>query len=151
MENITIFKPTVIDIPLMQSLVEADVENGNILHRNSNEMATTIRSYIAIKNGNNIIAFVALHIHTITLAEIRSLIVHKDYRGKGVGKKLVKACIDEARQLNLKKILVLTYQKVFLSHLILLKFKKSLFQRQKYGQIVLNVNIFQYVMRSHLH
>ena len=125
MENITIFKPTVIDIPLMQSLVEADVENGNILHRNSNEMATTIRSYIAIKNSKNIIAFVALHIHTITLAEIRSLIVHKDYRGKGVGTKLVKACIDEARQLNLKKLLVLTYQKSFFESFDFIEIQKE--------------------------
>ena len=114
MKDFTIFKPTVQDIPQMQNLVNEEVQNGVILHRNENEMATTIRSYIAIKHNDKIIAFVALHIHTIQLAEIRSLIVSKDFRDKGLGKKLIQEAINEAKNINLKKLLVLTYkQKLF--------------------------------------
>ncbi len=114
---VKIFKPTVVDIPLMQELVKTEVENGNILHRNQNEMATTIRSYLAIKDNNRFIAFVALHIHTIQLAEIRSLIVKKEYRKQGLGKKLIQAAIKEAKELKIKELLVLTYQKHFFESL----------------------------------
>jgi len=120
-----IFKPTVLDIPLMQDLVSAEVENGNILHRSQNEMATTIRSYLAIKDKEQIIAFVALHIHTISLAEIRSLIVKKEYRNQGLGKRLILAAIKEAKEIYLKELLVLTYKKEFFESLNFIEIAKE--------------------------
>jgi amino-acid N-acetyltransferase len=111
MDTIEFFKPTVLDIPAMQDLVKQEVINGNILERKSHEMATTIRSYITAKENGKIIGFVALHIHTEQLAEVRSLIVHENYRDKKIGKKLIEAAINEARDLGLEKILVLTYKR----------------------------------------
>lgn len=111
MNNLAFFKPTVLDIDKMQALVVPDVENGNILQRNSNEMATTIRSYTAVKDGDEIVGFVALHIHTVDLAEIRSLVVKEDYREQGIGKILIDSTIQEAKNIHLKKLLVLTYKK----------------------------------------
>jgi len=111
MDNITFFKPNVLDIKNMQKLVEVDVQNGNILDRNYNEMATTIRSYTAVKIDNEIIGFVALHIHTVELAEIRSLVVKDEYRNRGIAKTLIQKTIDEAKNIKLKRLLVLTYKK----------------------------------------
>ena len=82
MDKLEFIKPDVLDIEHMQKLVYQDVENGNILERNSNEMATTIRSYTAVKLEDEFVGFVAVHIHTITLAEVRSLVVKKEFRGK---------------------------------------------------------------------
>jgi len=116
MDNITLFKPTLLDIGDMQRLVIKDVENGNILNRDKNEMASTIRSYICLKVDDKTIGFVALHIYTTSLAEIRSLIVHNNYRRKGFARLLINKIIDEAKDLGLKRLLVLTYQKeLFLS------------------------------------
>jgi amino-acid N-acetyltransferase len=109
--NIELYKPTVLDIEKMQELVAEDVKNGNILERSANEMATTIRSYTVAKYEGQIVGFSALHVHTTTLSEIRSLIVKEEFRGKGIGKKLIQSSIQEAKLLNLKQILVLTYQK----------------------------------------
>ena len=109
--DIELYKPTVLDIEKMQELVAEDVRNGNILDRNANEMATTIRSYTVARYKDQIVGFVALHVHTTTLSEIRSLIVKKEFRGKGIGKKLIQSSIKEANDLKLKQILVLTYQK----------------------------------------
>jgi amino-acid N-acetyltransferase len=104
------FKPTLKHIKQMQELVLQDVENGNILVRNESEMATTIRSYTVVYDGDLLVGFVALHIHSITLAEIRSLVVRDSYRGKGIGKKLIQNCIDEGKNLELQELLVLTYK-----------------------------------------
>ena len=104
------FKPTLKHIKQMQELVLQDVENGNILVRNESEMATTIRSYTVVYDGDLLVGFVALHIHSITLAEIRSLVVRDTYRGKGIGKKLIQNCIDEGKNLELQELLVLTYK-----------------------------------------
>lgn len=107
---INFIKPTVKDIPNMQQLVSVEVKNGNILERNSSEMATTIRSYIVAYEQDRIIGFVALHIHTMTLCEIRSLVVDSDFRHQGIGTGLITRAIEEAKFYGLKTILVLTYQ-----------------------------------------
>jgi len=116
LDKLEFFKPDVLDIDEMQKLVYDDVENGNILDRNSNEMATTIRSYTAVKYDEQIVGFVAVHIHTTTLAEIRSIVVHKEFRGKSIAKLLIEKAILEAKSINLTKLLVLTYKKELFEH-----------------------------------
>ena len=103
-------KPNVIDIKYMQSLVLDEVENGNILVRDEAEMSTTIRSYTIVSLDDKLVGFVALHIHTPILAEIRSLVVSSKVRRQGIGSKLIRYALDEAKALQLKEILVLTYK-----------------------------------------
>ena len=104
-------KATLKDVSLMQNLVKDEIEQGIILLRNDDEVATNIRSYILAKNDNKIVGFLALHIHTTSLSEIRSLVVDKQKRNQGIAKGLIQEAIKEALNLELKKILVLTYQK----------------------------------------
>ena len=106
------FKPTIKHIKDMQELVLADVENGNILVRSESEMATTIRSYTVVYHKDELVGFVALHIHSITLAEIRSLVVKDSYRGNGIGKNLIQSCITEGISIELEDLLVLTYKQI---------------------------------------
>ncbi len=105
------------DIKNMQSLVKEEVKNGVILARSDDEVATNIRSYVLAFKNNKLIGYTALHIHSISLAEIRSLIVSKEARGLGIGKKLVEYCIKEAKALEVKEILVLTYVSDFFKKL----------------------------------
>ena len=105
------------DIPAMQALVAPEVESGLILARADDEVSTNIRSYTLAFYGEELVGFVALHIHTADLAEIRSLIVSDSYRGRSIGSDLVKRGIEEAQELRLGRILSLTYQKEFFEHL----------------------------------
>ncbi len=66
---------------------------------------------------SNLIGYCALHIHTAALAEVRSLIVSPSHRGQGVGGALVRALLDEARELGLKQVFALTYQDKFFEKL----------------------------------
>lgn len=115
--KINLTKATLSDINSMQELVLPEVESGVILLRTSDEIATNIRSYILAKDGSELVGFCALHIHTSSLAEIRSLIVKENQRGTGVGKKLIEQALDEAKSLNLQKVLSLTYQQSFFEKL----------------------------------
>lgn len=111
--EIEFYKPTVIDIPKMQDLVRKEVEKGIILLRTEDEMATTIRSYIIVKVDGVMAGFTATHIHSSRMAEVRSLIVNENFRGLGLGKKLVEKCVEEAKFYGLKQVLSLTYEKEF--------------------------------------
>jgi len=105
------------DISEMQKLVAPEVETGVILIRSDDEIATNIRSYILAKNGDELIGFCALHIHAPSLAEIRSLIVKENQRGKKIGNQLVEHAIEEAKSLGLQKVLSLTYKQSFFEKL----------------------------------
>lgn len=97
----------------MQALVKEEVDNGTILLRTQDEMATTIRSYTCVSVNGELAGFTALHIHSPKLAEVRSLIVNKTHRGLRLGQKLVEACKEEAKTLDLEEVLSLTYAKGF--------------------------------------
>lgn len=104
-----LIKAKLIDIKDMQRLVTSEVEDGVILKRSEDEVATNIRSYILAKEDTEIVGYAALHIHSYRLAEIRSLVVSKEHRGEGIGQKLVSYTLDEAESLGIEEVLVLTY------------------------------------------
>jgi len=113
------------DISSMQSLVVSKVSDGTILARSDDEVATNIRSYMVALDKDKIIGYMALHIHSSRLGEIRSLIVEEKYRGKRVGKALVESAIDEANNIGLEEVLVLTYLPKFFQKLSFKEIDKS--------------------------
>ncbi len=111
-----LIKPTLKDIHLMQELVKPEVENGIILHRSDDEIATNIRSY-TLAYEDKLLGFGALHFHASDLAEIRSLVVGEFARGKGVGQEIVKKLLLEAGLFGIKRVFTLTYQTIFFEKL----------------------------------
>jgi len=107
---VKLVKAKLSDIPAMQELVTQEVEDGIILQRSEDEVSTNIRSYVLAKDGDKIVGYGALHIHSMRLAEIRSLIVDSNYRGQNIGKDIVKFTLSEAKELGVsEEVLVLTY------------------------------------------
>ncbi|WP_368030414.1 N-acetyltransferase [Arcobacter sp. s6] len=111
--DIRFYKPTVADITKMQDIVREEVDKGKILLRTADEMATTIRSYTVVEVDGKMAGFTATHIHSPRLAEVRSLVVGKDFRGLKLGKKLVESCIKEAKEYGIEQLLSLTYEQGF--------------------------------------
>lgn len=118
-------KPKLYDIDDMQKVVKKAVEEGIILPRSDDEIATNIRSYIVAKFKGKIVGFTALHIHTKILAEIRSLIVDENFQGKGIGKNLVIKAIEEGKDLGVKEVLSLTYNREFFEKLGFIEIEKD--------------------------
>ena len=110
-------KPTLNDIEKIEKLLDPFIKEGIILKRDSDEIASNIRSYVIFEDKNNIIGIGALHIYSKDLGEIRSLVVKDDYQKKGIGKNIVLALEKEAKNLHLKQLLTLTYQKEFFEKL----------------------------------
>ncbi|ASM35683.1 acetyltransferase [Campylobacter sputorum subsp. bubulus] len=105
------------DISSMQDLVKIEVEKGIILPRNKDEVATNIRSYTLCFEDDTLAGYGALHIHSDFLAEVRSLVVSKDYRNRGVGSEIVKKLLAEAKFYGVKNVMTLTYRDKFFINL----------------------------------
>jgi len=128
---IDFIKAKLIDIKTMQELASPEVESGIILIRSNDEIATNIRSYILAKENSELVGFCALHIHSQSIAEIRSLVVKKNKRGNNIGKKLVVQALEEAKILGLQKVLSLTYEQIFFEKLGFLEIPKESLPKHK--------------------
>jgi amino-acid N-acetyltransferase len=129
---IELVKAKLSDIPQMQTLVIGEVKDGIILNRTEDEVATNIRSYVLAKDEGKLVGYTALHIHSKRLAEIRSLIVDKSYRGQNVGKRMVKFTLEEAKALGVEEdVLVLTYLPQFFEKLNFNEINKEVIPEHK--------------------
>jgi len=129
---IELVKAKLSDIPAMQALIVSEVKDGIILDRTEDEVATNIRSYVLAKDGNKLVGYTALHIHSKRLAEIRSLIVDEAYRGQKVGQRMVQFALDEAKDIGVEEdVLVLTYLPQFFLKLNFKEINKEVIPEHK--------------------
>lgn len=106
-------KAKISDIKQIQNLVNYFAEKNIMLARSLNELYENLRDFWVYEENKKIFGCCALHISWDNLAEIKSLAVKKERQNKGIGKTLVNACINEAKDLGAKKIFVLTYKPGF--------------------------------------
>ena len=96
------------DIPELEDLVDHFVQANRLLPRTFDELCDLIPfGFVAVADGR-IVGFGALEIYSAKLAEIRSLAVHEDYQGRGIGRELVRRCVDLAVQRNVLEVMAIT-------------------------------------------
>jgi len=102
------------DIIKLTEFIVPFVEQEKILPRTSDELEVLVESgFVAVEENDEIVGFASLEIYSRKLAEIRSLVVAEHRQGIGVGKKLVTACVERARQRNILEVMVVTSSDTF--------------------------------------
>lgn len=99
--------------------------DGLLLSRSLAEIYESIRDFYVYEADGKVVGTAALNICWENLAELRSLAVHPDYNGRGAGRDLVQACLEEARQLGIHRVFALTYKQVFFEKLGFAVIEKS--------------------------
>jgi len=97
----------------MHKLINDYANKGEMLPRPLSELYEDIRDYFVIKEGEQVVACVALHVSWSDLAEVRSMAVAEDSKQKGLGARLLAACIKESEELGINTIFCFTYQPEF--------------------------------------
>jgi amino-acid N-acetyltransferase len=110
-------KARMADARSIQDLVTIFADRDEMLHRSMGEIHENIRDYSIVEEGDRIVGCVALHVNLDQLAEIKSLAVVEECQGKGYGKRLVLACLDEGRDIGLGTVFALTYRPGFFEKL----------------------------------
>ena len=106
-------KAKIPDIPQIHKLINDYASNGEMLARPLSELYESIRDFFVIRDNDEVVACGALHVSWSDLAEIRSVAVAEDSKGKGLGDQLVEACLKEAAELGIKTVFCFTYQPDF--------------------------------------
>ncbi len=106
-------KAEIKDIKDIQKLLTHFAGRGDMLSRSLSELYETVRDFYIFEDNGRLAGAAALHIVWEDLAEIRSVAVAEEAGGKGIGTRLVRACLDEARDMGLRRVFCLTYKPEF--------------------------------------
>ncbi len=106
-------RATIRDVPQIHELINYFADNEEMLARPLSELYENIRDYLVVRQGEQVIACASLHVSWSDLAEIKSLAVTEMNQAQGVGSQLVKACLNEARELGITTVFCLTYKPAF--------------------------------------
>ena len=99
---------------------------GEILPRSLSELYDHLRDFFVFVQDHKVLGICALHICWEDMAEVRSLAVQEEVRSKGMGAKLVKACLEESKALGVKRVFALTYRRDFFERLGFKKVDKNM-------------------------
>ena len=97
------------DVKTAHRLINQFAEKFQMIPRSLNDLYENLRDLIVCEENGKVEGVCALHVLWEDLAEIRSLAVSKEAQKKGVGKRLVKKALKDAKGLGIKKVFALTY------------------------------------------
>jgi amino-acid N-acetyltransferase len=106
-------KARISDVTQIHQIINAFAAKGVMLPRPLSELYENIRDYVVVRAGEQVTGCAALHVSWDDTAEVRSVAVVDEKQRQGVGSVLVKACLDEAKELGIATVFCLTYQPEF--------------------------------------
>ncbi len=107
-------KAVVADVTEIKKLIEPFVKDRLILPKSLHSLYSSLRDFwILTDDTGTLMGCSAVQVSWDEMGEIRTLAVKKDMQGRGYGRELVRNCINEAKDLGLKKIFTLTYKEGF--------------------------------------
>ena len=112
-KTLVVEKAKISDAPQIHKLANHFAQKGVMLPRALSEIYENIRDFFVIRDGEKVIAAVALHVYWSDLAEVRGLAVAEEKQNQRLGAKLIEACINEARELGIPQAFCLTYRASF--------------------------------------
>ncbi len=103
------------DIDPLCELIEPFVEDGKLLPRTYDELEELLPNcFVAeLSEEQKIVGCAALEIYSKKLAEVRSLAVAPSAQRMGVGKMLVEACVNLARERQILEVMAITSSEDF--------------------------------------
>ncbi len=102
------------DAQAVCDLINGYAERGLMLHRSLESVYDALREFhVAEADDGRIVGCAAVDVFWADLAEIKSLAVAPGHVGEGVGRQLMAAALDDARQLGVRRVFALTYEQEF--------------------------------------
>ncbi|MEM8784167.1 MAG: N-acetyltransferase [Planctomycetota bacterium] len=117
-DAISLRRARVDDVPQVGAIINDAAEFGLMLPKSHAELYENVREFVvAVDTADRVVGTCGLSIIWADLAEVVSLAVSVEHRGKGLGRKLVAAALDEARSLKIRRVMSLTYEQRFFEKL----------------------------------
>lgn len=110
-------KARVADARAIGDLIDHYAHRGMLLPKPLGRIYEALRTFSVWEENGKVLGCGRLDIVWEDLAEVGSVAVHDSLRGRGVGSRLVKSLVEEARELGIPRLFALTYQVQFFKRL----------------------------------
>ena len=122
MGNLNIMRAHVFDVEDILELVNSCATSNLVLPRGPKYLYEDIRDFVVIEAQTEmgvpeIVACGSLHVLWRDTAEIRSLVTHPEFRGRGLRSNIVRYLIEYAKQIGIKEIIALRSIEEFFTQL----------------------------------
>jgi amino-acid N-acetyltransferase len=124
------------DVLAMQRLINGYAEKGAMLHRSLSELYENIRDFFVIEHEEEVVGCAALHVSWKDLAELKSLAVQEEFQGRGYGRALIEACVQEAGVIGVARVFALTYVPELFEKMEFVRTDKALMPRKVWTECV---------------
>jgi len=115
-------KARMADVECIYSLITEASRGGLMLPRSRADLYEGLRDFVVAEHAGAVVGCAGLSIEWDNLAEVKSLVVNRPQQHHGIGTRLVRACLAEARRLGISKVFALTMAPEF-------------FDRQGFGRV----------------
>lgn len=114
MSEITVRKARTADVRGIRRLIDTYSGERRLLSKATVAIYEDVPEFrVALDAGGAVIGCGALHVLWEDLAEIRTVAVDAAWRGRRVGHQIVEALVDDARELGVRRVFVLTFETRF--------------------------------------
>lgn len=96
------------DFEAVHTFLAPFLDDRQLLKRTSLELELLLKHAFKATSAGKIVAFCALEIYSKKLAEIQCLAVDEGFRRRGLGGKLVRCCIQRARDEKVKELMAIS-------------------------------------------
>ena len=110
---ITIRPARTTDVRAIRQLIDVYSVDGSLLSKATVTIFEDIQEFLVAELDDTVIGCGALHVMWEDLAEVRTLAVHPDHARHGIGSQILEALLDKARDLGVKRVFCLTFQREF--------------------------------------
>lgn len=112
-EGITVRPAQTKDIRTIRKLIDLYSLQRRLLEKETVTLYESVQEFTVAEREGEVIGCGALHVMWEDLAEVRTLAVFEEYRGKGIGAMMLDEIFNRARALGVKRIFCLTFETEF--------------------------------------
>lgn len=104
------------DVKSMHQLLSRFADKRELLPRSIAEIYENLQQFFVAEHKGRVIGTCALYVTWDNLAEVKALAVDEKYQGKGLGRRLLESCIEQAKALHIRRLFTLTIRSGFFEH-----------------------------------
>ncbi len=116
-QSITLRSATVDDAGVIHELIEEYLSEGHLLPRELGEILVHVDRFVVAANEDEFVAFAELAPLSRSVAEVRSMVVSRQARSLGVGRRIVDELVRRAAAAGFDKLCAFTHSPGYFVHL----------------------------------
>lgn len=101
------------DVKGIRKLIDLYAPQRRILSKETVTLFESVQEFVVAVDGAEVVGCGALHVLWEDVAEVRTVAVSEELRGKGVGHKILEKLIERAEAVGVKKLFCLTFETEF--------------------------------------